>query len=100
MSPILIASVCLFIDVADTNPPDAYPNMASEVENYQSTFTVKNGQKSCFDLSKDYYMQYYLFDKPGEVWYGTKCRYNPKPEDDGKTLHYVGANGSSFCPVS
>lgn len=95
---ILAAQVCVLIDVADTNP-EKYPNIASEVENHLNSFEVFHGKVTCFDLSKQYYMQYHLFDRPGEVWYGTKCKYVPKESDEGKTLVYHGQNGSSICPI-
>lgn len=99
MTPLIIASVCLFIDVADTNPSDSHPNMAYEVKDFQNGFPVKHGKKSCFDLSKQYYMQYFLVERGRETWYGTKCRYEPRPEDEGKTLVYKGYNGEDLCPV-
>lgn len=94
-------NVCVTIDVGDTKPDDSlYPNMASEVEDHMSWFEVHHGAVTCFDLNKQYYMQYYLYQRPGnQIWYGTKCKYIPKSEDQGKTLVYKGVNGSSICPV-
>jgi hypothetical protein len=93
-------NVCVYIDVGDTSPDKQYPDMASDVDDYQSWFEVHHGEITCFDLAKQYYMQYYLYERPGhQIWYGTKCKYEPKPEHEGKTLVYKGDNGSSICPV-
>lgn len=99
MNTLLIASVCLFIDVADTNPSDSHPNMAADIHDFDNVFPVKNGKKSCFEVSKQYYMQYFLQENGRETWYGTKCTYQPKPEDDGKTLVYEGYSSANVCPV-
>ena len=90
--------VCLIIDVGDTNP-GKYPNIATEFEDFQNSINVHDQELACFDLSKKYYMQYFLLETQTYVLYGTKCFYAPKAEDEGKTLVFDGENGSSPCPV-
>lgn len=90
--------VCLIIDQKDTGHAK-YPNIATEVENFTQSFNVFHGKKFCFDLSKNYYMQYFLWETSNTIVYGTKCLYEPKKEDDGKVLLYEGESGGTLCPV-
>lgn len=90
--------VCLTIDQKDTGHPK-YPNQATEVADYNKSFDVFHGKIACFDLSKQYYMQYFLWETGNYIVYGTRCRYVPKPEDDGKILVYEGNSGATTCPV-
>jgi hypothetical protein len=93
-----IEKVCLIIDERDTTNPK-HPNIATEVEDFTKSYTVSHGKKFCFDLSKNYYMQYFLWETSHTIVYGTKCLYEPKKEDDGKVLLYEGESGGTPCPV-
>ncbi len=90
--------VCLYIDQADTGHKK-YPNMATEVDDHTKSFKVYHEQEACFDLNKNYYMQYFLWENRNVIVYGTRCRYEPKLEDEGKTLRYDGYSGSTPCPI-
>lgn len=102
LAPSLGASpvnqVCLLIDELDTGHPK-YPNQATEVGDYLSSFNVYHKQLACFDLAKKYYMQYFLWETSRTIVYGTRCRYEPKIEDEGKILRYEGNSGGTLCPV-
>lgn len=90
--------VCVIIDQLDTGNKK-YPNQATEVDDHNKSFDVFHKQEACFDLDKKYYMQYFLWENANVVVYGTRCRYEPKPEDDGKILRYEGFSGGTPCPV-
>lgn len=90
--------VCVLIDLHDTGH-DKYPNIATEVDNVEKFFNVHHKQKACFDLKKHYYLQYFLWEDGNTTMYGTRCRYEPKPEDEGKLLRYEGESGDTLCPV-
>lgn len=90
--------VCVLIDEQKTSDPD-HPNQASEVANHVNSFFVYHGQKACFDLDKQYYMQHFLWETPNTIWYGTVCRYVPEADHEGKVLQFIGESGSYDCPV-
>lgn len=90
--------VCLKIDENKT-AHKKYPNIATEVENFQNSYNVFHMQEFCFDLSKQYYMQYFLWETSRTIVYGTKCIYEPKIEDTGKVLVYDGESGSTPCLI-
>lgn len=90
--------VCVIIDQMDTGDKK-YPNQATEVDDHTQFFNVYHQQEACFDLNKKYYMQYFLWENRNVVVYGTRCRYEPKPEDEGKILRYEGFSGGTLCPV-
>lgn len=90
--------VCLTIDQKDTGHKK-YANIATEVEDFTQSFKVFHGQKFCFDLSKNYYMQYFLWETSTTIVYGTKCFYEPKKDDENKILLYEGESGGTPCPI-
>jgi hypothetical protein len=92
------AKVCLTIDTQGTESPD-FRNQAWNVKDPGDFFYVDPGKVSCFELSKAYYMSYFLYRTSNTIVYGTICRYQPKIEDSGKTLRFIGNSGGSVCPI-
>jgi hypothetical protein len=90
--------VCLTIDTQGTEN-SGFRNQAWNVKDPADFFYVNHGKESCFDLSKSYYMSYFLYRTSNTIVYGTICRYNPKAEDSGKVLRFIGNNGNSICPI-
>ncbi len=90
--------VCVIIDQMDTGDKK-YPNQATEVNDRNKSFDVFHRQEACFDLTKKYYMQYFLWENRNIIVYGTRCVYEPKAEDEGKILRYEGKSGGTPCPV-
>lgn len=90
--------VCVIIDQADTGHPK-YPNIATLVDDFTQSFNLYDQKEACFDLDKLYYFQYFLWESRNAIVYGTKCRYDPKREDAGKTVRFEGLHGETLCPV-
>ena len=92
-------NVCLLINTEGTDHVD-YPNVAWNRLDVSDDFKVYDGEVACFDLSKSYYMSYFLHVEDDSIWYGTKCYYAPSPMDEGLVLHYIGFSGDSICPLT
>jgi|SRR5579871_4658085 len=90
--------VCLTIDQVDTGHPK-HPNQATLVNNHTESFYVYHRKEACFDLSEQYYMQYFLWETENSIVYGTRCYYQPDAKHAGKVLRYDGQSGSTPCSI-
>jgi hypothetical protein len=100
LSSTIFASdeVCLTIDVRDTGNKN-FPNHATEVKYVSNSFSVYHEKEACFQLDREYYMQYFLWQRGRTTVYGTRCRYVPSIEDEGMVLQYKGMSGGTKCPI-
>ncbi len=90
--------VCLYID-SDGTSSEEWPNLIMPKGAAGKSKKIHHGEKYCFDMKYEYYMQYFLYQSGRSTVYGTKCRYVPRTDDEGKTVLIRGYNGNSICEV-